>query len=329
MIFVTGATGLVGSHLLQELIKQGKQVKALYRNVIPEIPVKEKIHWVRGDVLDVMALEEYMEGVDVVYHCAAIVSFNPKTRGEMFKVNVEGTINVVNACLAAGVKKLCYVSSVAALGRIRNHQEVDETMNWSEETSNSNYGKSKHLAEVEVWRGISEGLNAVIVNPVIILGAGDWGKGSSAIFKSAYDEFPWYTNGISGFVDVVDVVKAMIQLMENNISGQRFILSEGNHSYKEVFNLIAQAFGKKPPHKEVTPFLASVVWRLEKIKSVFTGKSPLLTRETAQTAQTVVRFNNTKLNKFIPQFSYTPLRDTIKRVCGEITPGLKGKPLRP
>ncbi len=320
MIFVTGGTGLVGSHLIQELIKQGKQVKALYRKAIPEIPLKEKVQWVTGDILDVIALEEYMEGVNEVYHCAAIVSFNPKTRGEMLKVNVEGTINVVNACLASGVKKLCYVSSVAALGRIRNNKEVDETMNWSDETSNSSYGKSKHLAEVEVWRGISEGLQAVIVNPVIILGAGDWGKGSSGIFKSAYDEFPWYTEGVSGFVDVKDVVKAMIQLMESGISEQRFILSEGNHSFKEVFTLIAKGFGKKPPHKKVTPFMASVVWRLEQIKAMFTGKSPLLTRETAQTAQAVVHFNNTKLIKFLPQFRYTPVGDAIKRVCGELAP---------
>jgi dihydroflavonol-4-reductase len=325
MIFVTGGTGLVGSHLLQELIKQGKPVKALYRNVIPEIPFKEKIEWVRGDILDVITLEEFMKGVNEVYHCAAIVSFNPKTRGAMFKVNVEGTINVVNACLEAGVRKLCYVSSVAALGRIRNNQEVDEKMNWSEETSNSNYGKSKHLAEVEVWRGISEGLQAVIVNPVIILGAGDWSKGSSGIFKSAYDQFPWYTEGVSGFVDVKDVVKAMIQLMESNISEQRFILSEGNHSYKEVFTLIAKEFRKKPPHKKVSTFMASLVWRLEGIKAMFTGKYPLLTRETAQTAQAVVHFNNMKLNKFLPHFSYTPLPDTIKRVCKELEP----KPLRP
>jgi nucleoside-diphosphate-sugar epimerase len=318
MIFVTGGTGLVGSHLLQELIKQGKQVKALYRNVIPETPFKEKIHWVRGDILDVMALEEYMEGVNEVYHCAAIVSFNPKARAEMLKVNVEGTINVINTCLVSGVEKLCYVSSVAALGRIRNNQEVDETMSWSEETSNSNYGKSKHLAEVEVWRGISEGLNAVIVNPVIILGAGDWGKGSSAIFKSAYNEFPWYTEGVSGFVDVADVVKAMMQLTENSISGQRFILSEGNYSYKEVFTLIANSFGKKPPHKKVTPFMAALVWRLEGIKARFIGKDPLLTRETARTAQAVVHFTNTKLSKFLPHFAYTPLHETIKRVCEEL-----------
>ncbi len=323
MIFVTGGTGLVGSHLIQELIKQGKQVKALYRNIIPEIPFKEKIQWVRGDILDVIALEEFMEGVKEVYHCAAIVSFNPKTRGEMFKVNVEGTINVVNACLEAGVNKLCYVSSVAALGRIRNNQQVDETINWSEETSNSNYGKSKHLAEVEVWRGISEGLQAVIVNPVIILGAGDWSKGSSGIFKSAYDEFPWYTEGVSGFVDVKDVVNAMMQLMESNISEQRFILSEGNHSFKEVFSLIAKEFGKNPPHKKVTPFMALLVWRVEQIKAIFTGKDPLLNRETAQTAQAVVHFNNTKLNKFLPSFTYTPLAETIKRVCEEL------KSLRP
>jgi nucleoside-diphosphate-sugar epimerase len=315
MIFVTGATGLVGSQLIQKLLKQGKQVRALYRNRIPEIPFAKKIQWIKGDILDIIALEEATQNVEEVYHCAAIVSFNPRFVDQMFKTNVEGTANVVNACLAARVKKLCHVSSVAALGRIRKNEVVNENMNWSEETSNSQYGKSKHFAEVEVWRGISEGLEAVIVNPVIVLGAGDWDKGSSGIFKSAYNEFPWFTEGVTGFVDVIDVVEAMVQLMEQSISGQRFILSEGDHTYKEVFTLVAQGFGKKPPHKKVTPFIASIVWRVEALKAMFTGTNPLLTKETAETAQAVVHFDNTKLFKYLPTFRYTPLNETIKRVC--------------
>jgi nucleoside-diphosphate-sugar epimerase len=319
MIFVTGGSGLVGSHLIHQLIKKGRKVRAIYRNIIPKFALAEKVEWIKGDILDVLALEDGMKGVDEVYHCAAIVSFNPRTVQQMFRTNIEGTANVVNACLETGVKKLCYVSSVAALGRIRNNQEVNETMRWSEETSNSRYGRSKHLAEMEVWRGISEGLQAVIVNPVIILGAGDWNKGSSEIFKSAYKEFPWYTEGVTGFVDVQDVVDAMIQLMENNISEQRFILSEGNHTYKEVFSLIAKAFGKKPPHKKVSPLIASLIWRLEAARALFTGIDPLLTRETAQTAQAVVRFNNSKLFNYLPGFKYTPLAETIKRVCQELS----------
>jgi nucleoside-diphosphate-sugar epimerase len=317
-VLVTGGTGLVGSHLIKALLKEGRHVKALYRTTVPGFEGSGEIEWVKGDILDILSLEDAFSGVAEVYHCAAVVSFHPSEREEMFKINVEGTANVVNACITEGVKKLCFVSSVAALGRIREGAEINETMNWSEETSNSHYGKSKYLAETEVWRGIGEGLEAVIVNPVIILGAGDWTKGSSGIFKSAYNEFPWYTEGVTGFVDVEDVVKAMIQLVDSNITGQRFILSAENRKYKDVFTSIANCFGKKPPHKKVTRLMAAVVWRLEAVKGLFTGKHPLLTKETARTAQAVVYFNNTKINKFLPEFQYASLDETIKRVCMEL-----------
>lgn len=318
MILVTGATGLVGSHLLQALLNKGEKVRALYRSVIPQIPGSEKIDWVKGDILDVLSLEEAMQGVQQVYHCAAIVSFHPSQRKHLHHVNIEGTANVVNASLDAGISKMVFMSSVAALGRIREDVMIDETMNWTPETSNSEYGKSKYMAEMEVWRGIGEGLNAVIVNPVIILGAGDWSSGSTAIFKSAYDEFPWYTEGMSGFVDVQDVVKAMITLMESGMSAERFIISGDNLPYRSVFTMIANAFGKKPPHKKVTVWMAAIVWRLEAIKSKFTGKSPLLTKETAKTARAKVRFNNQKLLHAIPAFQYTSMEESIKRICEEL-----------
>jgi len=200
MILVTGASGLVGSHLVAQLIRNGKKVKALYRSVIPAIEAADQVEWVKGDILDVEVLAEAMVDVQQVYHCAAIVSFNPKKKAILHKTNIEGTANVVNACLDAGVQKLLFVSSVAALGRIRENTPINESMNWSEESSNSEYGKSKYFSELEVWRGVGEGLTAVIVNPTIILGAGDWDNGSSALFKSAYDEFPWYIEGTSGFL---------------------------------------------------------------------------------------------------------------------------------
>lgn len=318
MILVTGATGLVGAHLLQALLSKGERIRALYRSVIPQIPGTEKIEWVKGDILDVISLEEAMLGISQVYHCAAIVSFHPSQRKNLHHVNIEGTANVVNASLDAGISKMVFMSSVAALGRIREDVMIDETMNWTPETSNSEYGKSKYMAEMEVWRGIGEGLNAVIVNPVIILGAGDWSSGSTAIFKSAYDEFPWYTEGMSGFVDVQDVVKAMISLMESEVTAQRFIISGANLPYRSVFSMIANAFGKKPPHKKVTTWMAAIVWRLEAIKSKFTGKSPLLTKETAKTARAKVRFNNEKLLKAIPDFQYTPMEQSITRICNEL-----------
>ncbi|MCK9403459.1 MAG: NAD-dependent epimerase/dehydratase family protein [Chitinophagaceae bacterium] len=318
MILVTGAGGLVGSYLVKQLVSEGNRVRAIYRSAIPLPEVAGTVEWVKGDILDVVSLEEAMKGIQQVYHCAAIVTFNPKKKALLHQTNVEGTANVVNACLNEGISKLLFVSSVAALGRIREDIPIDEKMNWSEETSNSEYGKSKYFAEMEVWRGIGEGLNAVIVNPVIILGAGDWTKGSSEIFKSAYDEFPWYTEGISGFVDVIDVVRAMILLMGSNCTAERYILSAEDLPFREVFTRIAINFGKKPPNRKVTPLIAALVWRIEAVKARFTGKDPLLTRETARTAAAKVHFDNNKFKLFFVNFKYTPVTVSLKRICQEL-----------
>ena len=316
MILVTGASGLVGSILVKELVKQGEHVKALYRNAIPF--QLEGVDWVKGDILDIISLEQAFEDVTKVYHCAAIVSFNPKRKKSLYQTNVEGTTNVVNVCLSSKIEKLLFVSSVAALGKSKESNKINERTNWSEDTSESEYGKTKFLAEMEVWRGIGEGLKAVIVNPVIILGAGDWENGSSKIFKTAYDEFPWYTNGVGGFVDVLDVVDVMIKLMNGTINEQRFILCAANVSYKEIFDEIALSFNKKLPTKKVTPFLASIVWRLEAVKGMITGKDPLLTKETAKTAQETVDFDNSKINTYLLNFEYRPIKESIKRICEEL-----------
>jgi dihydroflavonol-4-reductase len=321
IILVTGGTGLVGSHLLKQLVCKGHKVRALYRTAFPKNLSEQQlaaIEWVKGDIMDVHLLSEVMEGIQQLYHAAALVSFNPARKKDLFRINIEGTSNVVNAALEARVEKMVYVSSVAAMGRIRTDVAVNETMFWTRETSNSNYGQSKYLAELEVWRGIGEGLNAVIVNPTLILGAGDWENGSSKMFKTAFDEFPWYTEGASGFVDVRDVVKAMTALMEADISGERFILNAENRNFKDVFTLMSKEFGKRPPHKKVNPFLAGVVWRMEWLKSVLNKKEPLLTRETAKTGQARVEFDNSKLKKFLPAFQYIPIDETIRMVCGEI-----------
>ncbi len=318
MIFVTGASGLVGSHLIQSLLIKGKKVRALYRQSVPVFAGSDQCEWIKGDILDPIGLTEALRGVDYVYHCAAIVSFAPGAAAKMLQSNVEGTANVVNACLVQQIKKLIFVSSVAALGRIRENEAIDETMNWTPETSNSVYGQSKYLAELEVWRAMEEGLPMAIVNPVIILGAGDWNNGSSGIFKSAYNEFPWYTKGMSGFVDVLDVVDAMQLLMESEVTGQRYVLSADNLYYRDLFNSIATAFNKRLPYKKVTPFLAGIVWRLEALKGLITGKAPLLTKETAATAQAVVKFNNRKFLDAFPNFKYRNLEETIQRVAGEL-----------
>ena len=315
---VTGAAGLLGVYLIRELLKTNEPVIAIYRSKIPpQLSHEEQaqVTWIQGDILDVLFLAEVMEDCDKVYHCAGLVSFSPKRVKDLFKINVDGTANVVNACLAAGVSKLIHVSSVASLGRKRNGQTVTEIVKWDDNANPSVYGKTKYLGELEVWRGIAEGLNAVIVNPVIILGKGDWHSGSGATFKNAYNEFPWYTEGSSGFVDGEDVAKAMVMLMDSEITAERFILSAENWTYRGLFTAMAKGFGKKPPSRKVTALLAALVWRLEAIKGWITGQDPLLTKETAETAQQTVKFDNTKILNALPGFSFKPLQQTIEESC--------------
>jgi nucleoside-diphosphate-sugar epimerase len=315
-IFITGATGLLGSQLLKELLDQNVKIKALYRTKIPF--THTNVEWIQGDLFDTILLEETLAGVDEVYHCAAKVSFNPKNKKELFKTNIEGTANIVNACLNANAKKLLHVSSVSALGRIRENTVITETMQWSEEANNSVYGESKYLGEMEVWRGIAEGLPAVIINPTIILGAADWNNGSAEIFKTVYKEFPYYTEGVTGFVDVRDVVKAMIALMKSDIVSERFIISAENSSYKALFDMIAEAFNKKPPSKSVSPSLAGFIWRAEAVRSFFTGKAPFINKETAQAALAKVYFDNSKLLNALPDFSYASLKSSVARIADEL-----------
>ncbi|MCF6401832.1 NAD-dependent epimerase/dehydratase family protein [Chitinophaga filiformis] len=317
MNLVTGGTGFLGSHLLRKLVNVGQPVRALYRTAIPPQveDIRHKIEWVKGDVLDVSALEDAMQGVDKVYHCAGVVSFRPEEQDRMMKVNVEGTANVVNLSIDAGVRKLVHVSSTAALGRARVDGVLDESSEWREGSNNSRYSISKHLAEMEAWRGMAEGLDVAIVNPGIILGAGYWDDGSGMLIKNAWKEFPYYTDGINGFTDVRDVAEVMFRLMESDIEGERFVLTTDNWKYYDLFKEMAQQLGKKPPHKPVKPWMAEIVWRVEALKSKLSGKKALLTKETARTAQMKVYYSNEKILKALPGFSFTPLQTTIADMC--------------
>lgn len=268
-----------------------------------------------GDILDVVSLEDAMEGIETVIHSAAVVSFAPKDQKNMYQVNVEGTANVVNIALEKNVKRLIYISSVAALGRTANGGHVNEEKKWEESKVNTHYAKSKFKAEMHVWRGMTEGLEAVILNPSTILGFGDWHSSSAAIFKNIYNGFKWYTPGINGFVDVVDVAKVTVLLMESNITEQRFIVNGDTWSFQKMQNTIADNFGKKRPASLATAFLLGAAWRVEKLKSFFTGKNPLLTKESARVAISKTWFENDKLLKALPGFSYTPLEESIKKAC--------------
>ena len=323
MVLVTGGTGFLGSYIIKQLVEKGYNVRALRRsNKLPFWIAKEileKVEWVEGDVLDVIALENAMNGVDTIIHSAAIVSFATKDRKEMYQVNVEGTANVVNIALEKNVRRLVHISSVAALGRTANGGHVNEEKKWEESKVNTHYAKSKFKAELQVWRGISEGLEAVILNPSTILGYGDWHSSSCAIFKSVHDGFNWYTPGINGFVDVEDVAKATIVLMESTINEQRFIVNGDSWTFKKLQDTIADGFSKKRPARKTSPFLLGVAWRMEKLKSLFTRKKPLLTKESARVAQSQTWFENDKILKALQGFSFTPLEETIKKACEKYT----------
>jgi nucleoside-diphosphate-sugar epimerase len=239
----------------------------------------------------------------------------------MYQVNVEGTANVVNMALEKNISRLVYISSVAALGRTIHSSHVSEEKKWEESKANTHYSKSKNKAELEVWRAMGEGLNAVILNPSTILGYGDWHTSSSAIFKNVYNEFKWYTPGINGFVDVEDVARAALLLMESDITEQRFIVNGENWPFKKLVYTIADSFGKKRPSRQTTPFLINVAWRLEGFKSFFTGHKPLLTRESARVAHSQTYFENAKILNALPGFSFTPLQESIQSACEKYLAG--------
>lgn len=333
MIFVTGGTGLVGAHLLFELTSAGKKVKALKRETsnVQQVlktfswysensqELFDQIEWVDGDILEYFSLEKLLKGVTEIYHCAAIVSFQLKERGKMISNNVEGTANLVNAALENGVKKICHVSSIAALGRLENGELVTEETNWIPTKKISGYSESKFFSEVEIWRGIAEGLEAVIVNPSIIFGPANWETGSAKMFKTIWDGMKFYTRGITGFVDVKDVVQAMIQLMDDSnfetCKNQRFLLNSENLSYQTIFNQIANDLDKPKPTIFASDFLLSIVWRVVTFASWITGKSSMISRDSVSNSNAINNFDGSKITQTI-NFKYRPVFHSIKSTAG-------------
>jgi nucleoside-diphosphate-sugar epimerase len=318
-ILVTGGTGFLGGYILQELVEKGYSVRAIRRGkaqpVFIPAAILDKVEWVKGDILDVLGLEEAMDGMDGVVHAAAKVSFSRRDRHDLFQTNVEGTANVVNIALEKNIRRFIHISSVAALGRTGQGENVSETKSWQESKYNTQYSISKFRGEVEVWRGIGEGLPAVVVNPSTILGYGDWNSTSCTLFRSAYREFPWYTEGINGFVDVQDAAGAVVRLLDSEITGERYILNGDNWTFRRVFDSIAAGFGKKPPSKEATAFIAGLAWRIESIKSLVSGRPGMLTRESARVARSSTYFDSSKILGQLPGFKFTPLEKTIREAC--------------
>ena len=323
-VFVTGGTGLLGAELIRKLLKSGLyDVTALKRTSSSLELVKDiesKINWLDGDILDVELVEEGIKGKSLVFHCAAMVSFDPRDVEQMMEVNIEGTANIVNICLEQADVKLIHVSSIAALGHPEKPEmKVTEGDEWIDDGSRSNYSKSKYLSEMEVHRGIAEGLNASIVNPSIILGRGFLEKGSTKMFKNVFNKFPYYTEGITGFVDVSDVSAFMIKLANTDVGGERFVINQGNYSYRQIFDWMAEGFGVPKPHKQVGPIVRALVWRLDYVRCLFTGAKPLVTRETTQSAFSIQKYDNSK-SLTVDGFEYGDIESQIKQICKKLMP---------
>ncbi len=318
MILVTGGNGFLGSYLLRYLLERDLPVRALKRRHsnmdLLKDPRFRKVEWVEGDILDVSLLDEAMQGVDQVYHCAAMVSFNPRMKEQLFKVNVEGTANVVNAALDNGIQKLLHVSSISALGRKSNNEKISELTPWKDSKFNSQYAQSKFRSEQEIWRGIAEGLDAVIINPAVILGAGDWSKGTPHLLQMVWNGLSFYASGINGFVDVRDVASIMIQLMESPIKNERFILSGDNLSYREMLNAIADHLKRKRPSKEATGLIKAIAWRLEKVRSWLKGSEPIITRETSLFTAKKFFYDNKKIKNAL-DVEFIPIQQTLMETC--------------
>ncbi len=330
MILVTGASGLVGSHLVLHLAQQGAKVSAIYRseNAIQKTKAVFEmynkahlfatIHWIPADIIDIPSLEIAFENIDYVYHCAAKISFDPRDEAQLRKVNIEGTANIVNFCLAKNVKKLCFVSSIAALGDLPVHQEItDEETDWNAEKPHSDYAISKYGAEMEIWRGQQEGLEVVIVNPGVILGAipKTWNRneGSFKIINTVKKGLRYYTYGTTGFVGVEDVVQCMTQLMEHKNEGQRYILVSENLSYKDITHLIAKKLNVAPPQREATKFMTELAWRWDWVAANLFFQKRKLTKAIAKSLHSKDIYSNKKIETEL-RYQFTPMNKVIEGV---------------
>ena len=317
MILVTGATGFVGSVLALQLVQQNTFIRCLKRNtsVIPGIlqPYAHLIEWREADLLDTPLLEEAFENVTQVYHCAAWVSFKPADKDPMIHTNVTGTANMVNLCLDHDAR-LVHVSSIAALGAAKPGQLVTEK-NYLEETSANNiYAISKLESEMEVWRGIAEGLDAVIVNPSLIIGAQAGTTGTGAIFETVRKGMRFYTTGTGGFIDVADVTRCMIALMNSDITAERYILNAENWNYKDLIQTTAECFGVKAPAKQAKPWMLELAWRGASLVAALTGKDSALDKISARAATQEMMFDNSKIKKAIG-IAFKPVKHSIAEIC--------------
>jgi len=327
MVLVTGGTGLVGAHLLIHLIEKGETVRAIYRNPksiqktesLFSLYKKEKlfnsVHWIQSDILDVPSLEKAFTGITEVYHCAAFISFDPKEEDIIRKTNIEGTANIVNFCLAFNIKKLCFISSIAALGDLlANENVITETTEWNPEKPHSDYAISKYGAEMEIWRGQQEGLKVLILNPGVILGPGFWNQGSGLFFSKIKRGISFYTTGTTGFIAVKDVVETGYDLMKSTIENERFTLVAQNLVFRDFINSISDAVKVKRPRYHAKPLMMTVLWKLDWIASYVFGQQRQISKMSVKAAYSKGVYANDKIKNALNK-DFRDIHQYIKEVA--------------
>lgn len=320
-ILVTGATGLVGSFIVKTLLEQGHEITATKRassNLTLIQDIHKKIRWIDTDLSEAIFWDDHLKGMDAVVHAAAIVSFDKRWEKRMYKTNVKGTADLINAMLRSEVKTLLHVSSVAAIGRIPGQHKITEEDRWEDSAFDSIYARAKYLQELEVWRGAEEGLQVKIINPSIVLGPGMWtDTGSTSVFKYAYEEKAYSPAGDVNYVDVQDVAEISAKLLVSDIHNERFILSAGSISYLSFFEKIANGFGKKPPTKVPKKWMLNIGVRAEWVRSRLTGKEALITKETARLSRSKFHYQNERIKKALG-IEFRSLEESIEWTISEL-----------
>jgi len=323
---ITGANGFLGVHIIHHLLKNGHTVRSIIR---PSASLSEfekvksyyqldesqyaKLSWYKCELYDMVGLQEAIVGADFVLHLAGKISYLKKDLADLLTINKDYTANVVDVAKDAGVRKLLYCSSIAAIAKSGKEDVVRESAEWDDELPHSNYGYTKQLGEIEVWRGIEEGLDAVIINPGIILGYGDWTKGSNNLFGNAQNSFPFYSNGITGWVGVEDVAQIAKELCLSGISGERYIVVSENKSYKEVADTMCAALGTKKPRVEIKGGLYKLAYAIVWLNE-FLGLGGMLSTETVKASVAVNHFDNTKIKEALG-FEFAGLQQVIEKAA--------------
>lgn len=317
-ILVTGGTGFLGSYIIRHLLQRG--CKHIYgtKRATSRFDLlagsETRVQWIEADIRDYDAMKIAVDGKHIIIHAAAMVSFVPSDKAALMSINAEATGQLVDLALRNGIGRFIYISSVAALGRTDSDKPIDEKTTWVHSKLNSNYGLSKQKGEREVWRGHAEGLSVAILNPSLIIGSGYWDEGPSNLYQKIYKGLSFYPTGTNGVVDVRDVAMMVMLLLDKEIDGERYISCAENRSHQNLFGSIAKNFGKKPPHRKVTPMIGSLVVWLERIKSKVTGLRPIVTSETLSSSRHAFHYDNSKSIGELG-FTYRDVNTSLSDIC--------------